>query len=295
MTRTASLLSSQRPQSSSTALVGLALLVGWLTVAVQGAIDITGLELFNAATGDKIQDLECNRAYTLCRSELGHDFSIQANMAAAGGSTSRALRWRYHLQDTYWASWTAERTEHVDGLDDTVYYTQNDLLVPLPFMQTDRQVKFQAQGCAFDNCTNPDTGDDPPFGNFCTIDFDIVSGDEPDECDICEYVKLDFNDRTKGEYITTQLEEDYHVLITASGSGGPNDLAFTPGGAARIFDSSDPGIQSAGDPDLGSPHNKCDVGGPGYGQGGKPGSDYENCYPPWQALDCPRRQHYRSR
>ena len=52
----------------------------------------------------------------------------------------------------------------------------------------------------------------------------------------------------------------------------------------RIFDTSNPGTVEAGDPDLGSPNEKCNGGGPGVGLGREPGSTGENCKPLEYAL-----------
>jgi hypothetical protein len=47
----------------------------------------------------------------------------------------------------------------------------------------------------------------------------------------------------------------------------------------RIFDTSNPGTVEAGVPNLGSPNEKCNGGGPGVILGGEPGSTGENCTP----------------
>ena len=92
----------------------------------------------------------------------------------------------------------------------------------------------------------------------------------------CPYYQLDFNQNTvRGQYITDDFRQDYGVVISAQGQLGSG---YTPNGAARIFDSSQPG-GSNGDPDLGSPNWSCPGGGPGVGDGGKHGTAYENCNP----------------
>lgn len=48
---------------------------------------------------------------------------------------------------------------------------------------------------------------------------------------------------------------------------------------AMIFDSSNPGVNDDGDPDLGSPNQECPGGGPGVGVGGVPGGPGPNCLP----------------
>jgi hypothetical protein len=92
----------------------------------------------------------------------------------------------------------------------------------------------------------------------------------------CPIVNLDFSTLDPGEYITGQLADTYGVTIKARGKkkGG-----YTPGGAARVFDTNYPGDgrNGIGDPDLGSPNESC--GGPGKGYGGEMGSQYENCIP----------------
>jgi len=52
----------------------------------------------------------------------------------------------------------------------------------------------------------------------------------------------------------------------------------------RIFDTNNPGTVESGDPDLGSPNQKCSNGGPGVGLGGEPGMPGENCSPLGYAL-----------
>jgi hypothetical protein len=46
----------------------------------------------------------------------------------------------------------------------------------------------------------------------------------------------------------------------------------------RIFNSSNPGIEPDGDPDLGSPNEQCTRPGPGKGLGGSPGTKGANCF-----------------
>jgi hypothetical protein len=120
----------------------------------------------------------------------------------------------------------------------------------------------------------------------------------------CEMTRLDFNDPdpslglTKGAYIRNELHAKYGIkvsmdivvtdsyllplfdwltlcasflqLYARSWDGG-----YRPNGQARIFDSSDP----VGDSDLGSPNESCDGGGPGIGDGGAKGTEFENCEP----------------
>jgi len=52
----------------------------------------------------------------------------------------------------------------------------------------------------------------------------------------------------------------------------------------RLFDTANPGTQRLGDPDLGSPNEKCTPSGPGVGVGGEPGMPGENCVPQGNVL-----------
>jgi hypothetical protein len=77
---------------------------------------------------------------------------------------------------------------------------------------------------------------------------------------------------SEGQYVTNELQSDYFVTVEATGG-------YTPDGAARVFNTANPGTAENGDPDLGSPNSKCDGGGPGIGDGGAPDSAYSNCVP----------------
>ncbi len=96
----------------------------------------------------------------------------------------------------------------------------------------------------------------------------------------CELVTIDFakdadgNSLSPGQYV--ELEWESYGLVLASRKG--------VGKKPRIFDTSNPGTVEAGDPDLGSPNQKCTGGGPGVGIGGNPGSPGENCTPLGNAL-----------
>ena len=74
----------------------------------------------------------------------------------------------------------------------------------------------------------------------------------------------------RGEYVKDQWKKN-GLTITAKGGYSPN------GTEARIFDTARLGVN--GNPDLGSPNEKC--GGPGKGRGGQPGMKGENCKAPW--------------
>jgi hypothetical protein len=90
------------------------------------------------------------------------------------------------------------------------------------------------------------------------------------ECpDGSSLVQVDFNEFKAGEYVDVLIEDT--LSVTAAGNNG---AGFTPDGKARIFDSSNP---TGGDPDLGSPNESCDGGGPGVGDGGQKGEEGENC------------------
>jgi hypothetical protein len=89
-------------------------------------------------------------------------------------------------------------------------------------------------------------------------------------CSKC--VKIDFTTKgngtalVRGEYVKDQWKKN-GLTITAQGGYSPN------GTEARIFDTARLGVN--GNPDLGSPNEKC--GGPGKGRGGQPGMKGENC------------------
>lgn len=91
----------------------------------------------------------------------------------------------------------------------------------------------------------------------------------------CPTTHLDFAGLAAGAYITTQLRSEYGVRLYAKSWDG----GYVPSGAVRVFDSANPGTYNSGDPDLGSPNSACPGGGPGLGEGGIPGSQFENCDP----------------
>jgi hypothetical protein len=98
-------------------------------------------------------------------------------------------------------------------------------------------------------------------------------------CNVASCVELDFEkkpDGTKlgaGAYVLNEWLNTYGLRIETTGG-------YSPSGKARIFDTSNPGTdQFTGDPDLGSPNEKCAGGGPGIGAGGEPGSPGANCEP----------------
>ena len=85
----------------------------------------------------------------------------------------------------------------------------------------------------------------------------------------CEPIKVDFGTSASGEplqgglYVENEWM-DYGFTLKASGGFGT---------LARLFNTSD--VNS--DPDLGSPNENCEDGGPGIGVGGEPGAPGENC------------------
>jgi hypothetical protein len=70
-----------------------------------------------------------------------------------------------------------------------------------------------------------------------------------------------------GAYVEDEWEE-YSLTLSASGGFGT---------LPRIFDTAQIGNDLYGDPDLGSPNEKCTPPGPGVGLGGEPGAPGENC------------------
>ena len=74
----------------------------------------------------------------------------------------------------------------------------------------------------------------------------------------------------RGTYVGNEWLEAYGLKLAAS--GGLGELP-------RIFDTANPGSNRYGDPDLGSPNEKCTPSGPGTGIGGEPGAPGENCDP----------------
>ena len=72
-----------------------------------------------------------------------------------------------------------------------------------------------------------------------------------------------------GMYVDDEWSE---IGLTLSSTGGY-------GNRPRLFDTSNPGTTEFGDPDLGSPNERCSARGPGTGSGGVPGAKGENCNP----------------
>jgi len=76
-------------------------------------------------------------------------------------------------------------------------------------------------------------------------------------------------DLTRGEYVEKEWAA-YGMVVKAKGGYGDKP---------RLFDCANPGTVDAGDPDLGSPNETCDLDGPGEGIGGEKGAKGENCVP----------------
>jgi hypothetical protein len=83
---------------------------------------------------------------------------------------------------------------------------------------------------------------------------------------------LDFNNAVKGEYVKDKWALSNGIIISAKKDADcSTTLGYTPWGAARVFDTADPGTNNDnGDPDLGSPNVGCNPSGPGVGDGGNP-------------------------
>jgi hypothetical protein len=72
------------------------------------------------------------------------------------------------------------------------------------------------------------------------------------------YIKLGFSTLNKGEYVDNQFEA---LGLMLSASEGQNTKP-------HVFDTFDPVEGECGDPDLGSPNERC--GGPGISENGEP-------------------------
>ena len=106
----------------------------------------------------------------------------------------------------------------------------------------------------------------------------------------CATFGVDFGQFNRGDYITTELMQNYGIEV---------ECESTEGFGCRIFDTAVPYGEwgaghacecalgqctedeknNCGDPDLGAPNMFCDNPGFGEGKGGKPGKTYENCEP----------------
>jgi len=125
--------------------------------------------------------------------------------------------------------------------------------------------------------TTPPPPPPPPSPTVSTLS--VPSSTPPQKETTCPVVEMNFNGvgLSKGMYITDQLKSQWGITIQAS---APTN-GYTPNGAARVFDTADPGTTNdTGDPDLGSPNRDCPGGGgPGVGPGGHPNSPFANCVP----------------
>lgn len=92
-----------------------------------------------------------------------------------------------------------------------------------------------------------------------------------------ELMECDFASLFPGDFVTTSLREACLMDITAI-SLDASQRDFATGGAAQVFDSSNP---TKGSIQLGSPNQDCPNAGPGEGSGGSPlhqaNQAYQNC------------------
>jgi len=96
----------------------------------------------------------------------------------------------------------------------------------------------------------------------------------------CDLVTVDFakaangTSLVRGQYVKNEWKPYGLVLASKKGYGK----------LPRLFDTANPGTVESGDPDLGSPNEKCTNKGLGVGSGGEPGAPGENCSPLGYAL-----------
>jgi len=87
---------------------------------------------------------------------------------------------------------------------------------------------------------------------------------------------VDFSEDSDGNALPpgAYIEDEYAAFgLTLSASGGLGTLP-------RLFDTANPGGKDGfGDPDLGAPNERCNGGGPGWGEGGEPDGAGPNCNP----------------
>ena len=85
---------------------------------------------------------------------------------------------------------------------------------------------------------------------------------------------IDFSESASGTplyggiYVGNEWDE-FGLILSSSGGYGTRP---------RLFDTSKPGNEDYGDPDLSSPNEHCNPPGPGTGLGGIPGAAGENCH-----------------
>jgi hypothetical protein len=125
-------------------------------------------------------------------------------------------------------------TDGVDGTDDTTDQTDT----------TDNVDDTTGDG---DDTDVVDGADDTTDQTDATDNVDGTT-DDHDEYGKCHLYAIDFDSFSEGQYVTNELESDYFVTVEATGG-------YTPDGAARVFNTANPGTTNNGNPELGSP--KC--------------------------------------
>ena len=80
-----------------------------------------------------------------------------------------------------------------------------------------------------------------------------------------------------GDYVRFEWRDQLNVRIKAEGYDGSG---MTPNNSARVINTLNPGVAQR----LGAPNAACITGGPGRGNGGRPGEAGENCKPLGNAL-----------
>lgn len=138
------------------------------------------------------------------------------------------------------------------------------------------------EGLCRDNCTDgTDTcttiadlkGDESlesKISAFCA-EFEVVECPSPQ----CIEVEVNFDTDAAGNPLSpgTCVGNEWAAYgLTLVASGGDGDLPC-------LFDTANPVTGKHGDPDLGAPNQRCPGGGPGIGEGGKPGGRGPNCEP----------------
>ena len=121
--------------------------------------------------------------------------------------------------------------------------------------------------------------------NLCTLDgsdrriliTEDLKGQRGDQRKLREaYSVIDFNTAGNGKSLTNQnyVKDEWRAAFGMQVSVEDAKGGYAPNGMARIFDSSNP---TGDDWDLGTPNQNCPGGGPGRGNGGRPGQLGENC------------------
>jgi len=110
------------------------------------------------------------------------------------------------------------------------------------------------------------------FALLCLATFVPAAVATGDDCT----VTIDFHKLPNGTVLQggTYLSDEWYDAygLTLSASGGYSKKP-------RLFNTSDVGTKKFGDPDLGSPNERCLNPGPGKGEGGEPDSLGANCKP----------------